>query len=112
MNLEPGYADAKLITDEVLTRYHDLLLAPGVRGAVLQRMAQTILSDPVPILQRVRAPTLLVWGQRDAMIPFRNAADYLRWLPDARLVALPDVGHLPHEEAPQQALTRVREFLR
>lgn len=111
MNLEPGYADPRWVTDELLTRYHDLLLAPGVRGAVLQRMGQTILSDPVPILQRVQAPTLLLWGERDAMIPFRNSADYLQWLPDARLVALPGVGHLPQEEAPEQALGRVRAFL-
>ena len=45
------------------------------------------------------------------MIPFTNAADYLKWLPDARLVALPGVGHLPQEEAPEQALGRVRVFL-
>jgi pimeloyl-ACP methyl ester carboxylesterase len=45
------------------------------------------------------------------MIPVANAQDYLRALKDARLVTLPGVGHLPHEEAPAQALPPVREFL-
>jgi pimeloyl-ACP methyl ester carboxylesterase len=111
MNLEPGYADPKVVTDELLTRYHDLLLAPGVRGALLERMSQTILTDPEPILQRVTTPTLLLWGEQDAMIPFANSADYLRLLPDSRLAALPGVGHLPQEEAPEASLARVREFL-
>lgn len=111
MNLEPGYADPKVITDELLTRYYDLLLAPGVRGALLERMSQTILTDPEPILRRVTMPTLLLWGEQDAMIPFANSADYLRLLPDSRLAALPGVGHLPQEEAPEASLARVREFL-
>jgi pimeloyl-ACP methyl ester carboxylesterase len=111
MNLEPGYADPKVITDELLTRYHDLLLAPGVRGALLERMSQTILTDPEPILRRVTMPTLLLWGEQDAMIPFANSADYLRLLPDSSLAALPGVGHLPQEEAPDASLARVRAFL-
>jgi pimeloyl-ACP methyl ester carboxylesterase len=111
MNLEPGYADPTVITDELLTRYHDLLLAPGVRGALLERMGQTILTDPEPILRRVTTPTLLLWGERDAMIPFANSADYLRLLPDSRLAALPGVGHLPQEEAPEASLAQVRAFL-
>jgi pimeloyl-ACP methyl ester carboxylesterase len=111
MNLLPGYANPNFVTDELLTRYYDLLRAPGVRGALLERTRQTILSDPVPILQRVRAPSLLLWGTQDAMIPFANSADYLRALPDSTLAALPGVGHLPQEEAPEVSLQRVEAFL-
>ena len=31
-----------------------------------------MLEDPVPSLRRIEAPTLLLWGERDAMIPFTN----------------------------------------
>jgi pimeloyl-ACP methyl ester carboxylesterase len=111
MNLEPGFADRGLVTDALLTRYHDLLRAPGVRGAVLERTRQTVLSDPAPTLQRIHAPVLLLWGEQDAMIPVANAADYQRLLPDSRLALLPGVGHLPQEEAPERGLGHVREFL-
>ncbi|RYY97290.1 MAG: hypothetical protein EOO24_19995 [Comamonadaceae bacterium] len=85
--------------------------APGAREAMLSRMAQTVLVDPVPLLQTIRAPTLLLWGERDAMIPFANSADYLKALPQARFAPLPGVGHLPQEEAPVTSLALVQAFL-
>jgi pimeloyl-ACP methyl ester carboxylesterase len=88
------------------------MLAPGSREALLQRLQQTTLVDPVPLLARIQAPTLLVWGEQDAMIPFANAAEYLKVLPHATLSALPGVGHLPHEEAAARSLAVVQEFLR
>ncbi len=111
MTLAPAYADQSVMTDSLATRYHDLLLAPGARDAMMDRMQQTVLTDPVPRLQRVQAPTLLLWGEGDAMIPISNASDYLDAIPDARLVRLPGVGHLPFEEAPSATLQPLREFL-
>lgn len=111
MSLKPAYADPATMTDELATRYHDMMLAPGVRGAMIRRMEQMALTDPVPMLRTISAPTLLVWGGKDAMIPIANADDYLKALPHARLVTLPGVGHLPHEEATAAALAVVRDFL-
>jgi len=112
MNLAPAYADPGFLSDALTTRYHDLLLAPGARAAMLARMRQTVLVDPLPLLGRVAAPTLLVWGEQDAMIPFANSADYLRAVPNATLSAVPAVGHLPHEEAAERSLPAVKAFLR
>ncbi|MFM9916983.1 MAG: alpha/beta fold hydrolase, partial [Rhizobacter sp.] len=78
MSLAPAYADASFLSDELTTRYHDLMLAPGSRDALIARMRQTTLVDPLPLLRSIRAPTLLVWGEKDAMIPFANSADYLK----------------------------------
>jgi len=111
MNLAPAYADPSRLSDASVTRYHDLALAPGARDAMLERMAQTVLEDPVPILRTIRAPTLLLWGERDAMIPFANAADYLKAIPDVRLASVPGAGHVPHEELPAAALVPVQAFI-
>jgi pimeloyl-ACP methyl ester carboxylesterase len=78
---------------------------------MLDRMEQTVLRDPVPLLQRIQAPVLVVWGAKDAMIPVTNAEDYLRNLTDVRQVTFPDLGHLPQEEAPARSLPPVRDFL-
>ncbi|MBX9615643.1 MAG: alpha/beta fold hydrolase [Caulobacteraceae bacterium] len=110
-NIVVGYADPAALTEPTLTRYRDLMLAPGARQAMLDRMEQTVLRDPAPLLGRITAPVLLVWGEQDAMIPFSNARDYQRALADVRLVSFPDLGHLPHEEAPAQSLPPVRAFL-
>ena len=111
MNLAPAYADPSKLDAATVTRYHDLALAPGARDALLERMAQTVLEDPLPILRRIRAPTLLLWGEQDAMIPFANAADYLKTIPNATLAPVPGAGHVPHEETPAAALVPVRKFL-
>lgn len=109
-SLAPAYANADVVTDALFTRYRDMMLAPGVRGAIVQRMGQQVLVDPVPLLKRIEAPTLLLWGEKDGMIPFANSADYLRALPHGTLAALPGIGHIPQEEAPA-AVEILREFL-
>lgn len=110
-NVAAAYADPARLTEAVFARYRDMMLAPGVRPAILARMRQHVLADPVPLLQRVQAPTLLLWGERDAMIPQTNAADYLAALPHATLTVLPGLGHVPQEEAPGVSVAHVRAFL-
>ena len=111
MNLQPAYGNSAALSDAVVTRYYDLMLAPGVRDAIIARMEQTVLENPVPLLRRIQAPTLLLWGQKDGMIPFANAAQYIQELPHGSLVPLSGLGHVPQEEAPETALVPVRAFL-
>jgi pimeloyl-ACP methyl ester carboxylesterase len=111
MNLAPAYADQNVLSDALVERYYDLLRAPGARQALLDRMRQTVLVDPRPLLAGVRAPTLLLWGQRDAMIPIANSSDYLKAMPHARLAVIPGAGHLPQEEAASESLGVVEAFL-
>ncbi len=111
MTVAPAYGDRSVLTDARVARYRDMMLAPGVRRAMLARMEQVALQPPEPLLRSIRAPTLLVWGERDAMIPFGNAAGYQRLIPDCRLAALPKLGHVPQEEAPERSLAPVLAFL-
>ena len=110
MSLKPAYANPASMTNALATRYHDLMLAPGSRDALLARMAQTVLTDPLPILKQITAPTLLVWGEQDAMIPFANSNDYLKAIKGSKRVSFKGVGHLPHEEAPAESVGAVRDF--
>ena len=111
MNLTPAFGSAATLSDETTDRYYDLMLAPGARDALLARMEQTVLEDPAPLLRSIRAATLLVWGEKDALIPASNADDYLRNLSDAKLVSFPELGHVPQEEAPATSLLPVQSFL-
>jgi pimeloyl-ACP methyl ester carboxylesterase len=111
MNLQPAYADPAHLSDALVDRYDDLLRAPGARQALLDRLRQTVLVDPRPLLASIRAPTLLVWGEHDTMIPPANAADYLKALPNARLVMVAGAGHLPQEEASAESVAAVEHFL-
>lgn len=112
MSLKSAYAQPESLTDALTTRYHELLLAPGARQAMLDRLKQTALQEPGPLLRQIKAPTLLVWGESDAMIPASNARDYLQAIVGSRLFLYPGVGHLPHEEASEVSLKAVVDFLR
>jgi pimeloyl-ACP methyl ester carboxylesterase len=111
MSLEPAYGDRSHLSDALVTRYYDLLLAPGVREAMLARMQQSVLQEPTPLLRQIRAPTLLLWGQKDGMIPFANSVDYLQAIPHCRLVFFAQLGHVPHEEDAADSLAPVLAFL-
>jgi pimeloyl-ACP methyl ester carboxylesterase len=111
MNLTPAYGDPSRLTKTTFDRYRDMMLAPGVRRALLARMEQVMLEPPEPLLRRIVAPTLLLWGEKDALIPFSNARDYLAAIPDSRLVSFPDLGHVPQEEAPERSVQPVLEFM-
>ena len=67
--------------------------------------------EPSPLLREIRAPTLLVWGERGAMIPITNAANYVGNLRQSTLVVLRGLGHVPQEEAPTRSLRPVKSFL-
>jgi len=59
----------------------------------------------------IRAPTLLVWGERDTLVPISLAAEWQRVVPASRLVVLPGVGHLPMVERPRKFSELLLEFL-
>ncbi len=61
-------------------------------------------------LQRLDMPALVVWGQRDPYIPARFAHEYVRALPNAQLLVLPDAGHWWWLDRPD-AIERVLDFL-
>ena len=109
--LKPAYGDPSALSPAVVTRYYDLMVAPGSRRALLERMKQAVLMNPIPFLHRIQAPVLLMWGERDGMIPVANARDYLEALPHARLVTFPNLGHVPQEEAPGRSIEPLRAFL-
>ena len=110
-SIEPAFAEADALNDALVNRYYDMLRAPGVRGAILERSNQTIYSDPVPRLKAIKAPTLLIWGEQDQMIPSSNAQSYANVLSNSTTVLVPILGHLLQEEQPEKGLAAVTQFL-
>jgi pimeloyl-ACP methyl ester carboxylesterase len=110
-SLKPGFGDPTALTEPLVGRYRDMMLAPGVRTAIVDRMGQMVLVDPEPLLARIKAPTLLLWGGQDGMVPARNAADYLRDIKGAKLVSFPTLGHLLQEERPAETVAALQAFL-
>ena len=62
-------------------------------------------------LPSLAPPALFIWGDRDRLVPSGFARHVVDALPQARSVVLPDCGHVPQFERPEQTHALVREFL-
>jgi pimeloyl-ACP methyl ester carboxylesterase len=80
---------------------------PGFLAA-LEALAGYDFRDRLP---EVSAPTLLVWGREDNLVPVKDADEFERLIPSARKVILEDTGHVPMLERPQTFNDLVVEFL-
>ncbi len=112
------YGDPSKVTPELVDRYYELTLREGNRRAFTQRPrtgggGSTNRGGGLDTLQiaTIRAPTLILWGELDRLIPPSNAARFARDIPGSRVVRFPTLGHVPHEEDPVASLAPVREFL-
>jgi pimeloyl-ACP methyl ester carboxylesterase len=79
---------------------------------VLVAAARLLADDVRPDLTAVKVPTLLLWGDRDPLIPPGHAQEFLDALPDAQLELIPGASHVPMLERPSAVSRAVLEFLR
>lgn len=91
--------------------YRALLKNPDHAGGGLAMMANWDLPPLRARMGNVANPVLLVHGANDPAIPLAWARDAAGWLGHARLDVLPGLGHLAHEEAPEQAAALIAAFL-
>jgi len=62
-------------------------------------------------LHRIKAPTLVVWGEHDGVVPRAVGQAYADGIPGARLVTMPGSAHLPHLEQPEEFARLAGDFL-
>jgi pimeloyl-ACP methyl ester carboxylesterase len=54
---------------------------------------------------------VFIWGERDGVVPISGRAELAREFPKARFLVIPNTGHLPYEESPQEFNQMLRECL-
>jgi epoxide hydrolase 4 len=116
--LEGAYRDARpgAFTAEDLARYEAALLdSPGgLKGpidyyrAALRRSPRSAQAQfrPIP------APVLVIWGVKDRFLTEEMADPDPRWVPDVRVVKLPDASHWVQHDEPERVSTLLIEHFR
>lgn len=88
-------------------------IAADVRPESLQVQLELMAeADQRDLLPRITVPTLLVWGEQDVRSPLGVARAFEEAIPDARLVVIPNSGHVSNLEQPERFNQAVREFCR
>ena len=62
-------------------------------------------------LHRITAPTLILWGEQDGLVPAVYASEFEHAIPDARVELIAGAGHVPQMEQLEQTATAVKGFL-
>lgn len=99
---------------QVRPRFAPVLVRDALRAGPLGLAAgalAAVTTDLRAELTAVRAPTLVVWGERDRLLPASNAAAWAEALPDARVEILGRSGHVPMVEQPEELSRLLRDFL-
>lgn len=105
------FGDASSMPDGMAQRVGDMMRFEGVGQALVERLEVFTLPDPTASLTAVEADTLILWGENDRMVPPEHGPEFAALIPSARLVSLPGLGHIPHEEDPAGTIGEVRAFL-
>ncbi len=109
-SLQDAYGDPTRVTDEQLQRYRALSLRAGNRDAFVARV-QHPEPDRTEALPRISARTLVLWGEKDRLIPATDAVRFAHAIPGATLLVYPGVGHVPMEEIGERSAADVEAFL-
>jgi pimeloyl-ACP methyl ester carboxylesterase len=108
-----SYADPNLATDAMIERYLELSRAPGHRDILLDLALDFdhhgyATRDK---LSAITAPTLVLQGGRDQLVPPASAAKFAAAIPGSRLIVYPDAGHTVPEEAADASAKDLAAFL-
>jgi len=110
-SLRNTYGDPSRVTPELVDRYYELTLREGNRRALAQRFAAGRGTTEPGRIRSLRLPTLILWGDRDRLIPPSYAERFHRDIAGSELVMFPGLGHVPQEEDPAATVAAVLAFL-
>ncbi len=110
--LTPRFLHRNRHNDEALKRIvREMAADTGVEAFVRQQQAITSRPDSRPLLASIRCPTLVLVGDGDELTPPELAKEICTGIAGARLVVVPDCGHLSTIEKPEAVNAALAEWL-
>ena len=105
------YGDPAKLTDARAQSVLDMMTRPGNGDAFVARAAAFTLPDPAADLAKVTTPSLIIWGEKDIMVPADHSDKFIAAMPNAGLKIYKNTGHVPQEETPEKLAADIRAFL-
>ncbi len=115
-SIENVYADKSKVTEVLVDRYFELSLREGNRQAFIDRMSEFrnkgIINIATAKIKDLKMPTLIIWGDKDLLIPLEVGEKFHADLPNDTLVVFKNLGHTPMEEDAGKTVAVVKDFLK
>ncbi|MFQ5917038.1 MAG: alpha/beta fold hydrolase [Candidatus Binatia bacterium] len=112
--LEQAYYDDEKVTAPLIEMYARYQNIPRTDYALLKTAAQFITTNFPEVkkgLNDLHIPVLNILGEHDEIINRSSAEEVCRLLLSCKFVTIENVGHIPQEEAPDNLLALLRDFL-
>lgn len=118
--MAPSYRNTLEFVDRVFVRrqvfrrvmaraLHGRFATSTILDAVRQATPDDLLEPAT--LQAIEAPTLLIWGEKDGVLPAHGRDFFEAHLPQVECVRPPHVGHAPHVDDPRWVAEQVIAFM-
>ena len=111
--LERVYASPDTISDTLVQRY--AVFITDNKYPVFAGTARDILPKNIDLITQyyhnITVPSLIIWGENDTVLPISSGLRLAGELPGAELHIIPDCGHIPQEEYPDETSRLIIDFL-
>jgi len=88
----------------------DYYMADGMMKETMKKIAKE--KNLEMILEKIKIPTLILWGERDDVLPLKDAYYLKEKIRDSELKIIPRVKHSPHREAPEELAENIIQFIK
>ena len=99
------------VDDATVNNFVERMLSPNAKLAFISSVLSVKNSQIRDSLQKIKIPTLLLWGKEDKMIPIEYAQEFISSIKNCKFRELDGIGHLPHVENAEMFVQSVFEFL-
>ncbi len=110
--LKTALGDERLVTRDLVTRYTDMARGPSHRDIMLSVDMREDQPARAEQLARITAPTLVMVGLEDRLVPAGDGTRFADAIPGATLLAYPGVGHVPMQQIPDRSAQDLDRWIR
>lgn len=110
-SFQQSVSNQEVATPEAIDRYWELLRYPGNRRATIARFNTARVTYTSEQISSLSMPSLVMWGDEDALVPVDAGRWYDEHLPSSQLVIYEGIGHLPMEEIADESAAAVRQWM-
>ncbi len=109
-SLRNVYGQPDRVTPQLVDQLYDITRRQGNRAALTTRLQLGFDTDTAR-LPDIKAPTLILWGGQDRLVPPSHGERFERAIVGSQRVVFESLGHVPHEEDAALTVGVVKVFL-